>query len=104
MIKMKSILKLNYEEPLLNSLKQKYPYMYKMIYNKSLYLDWKNAIFELENKGNVELQINKRGSDENIAKLSFKIKMKYGKYKGWLPDGIVKSSLKLKFNPSLFFD
>jgi hypothetical protein len=101
---MESILKLNYEKPLLDELKKKYSSIYKMVESKSLYLDWENALFELENKGNVELQINKKDSKQNIAKLSFKIKMKYDEYKGWLPDGIVKSSLKLEFNPSLFFD
>ncbi len=90
---MGSLLQDNFETPLFEVVKKKYPDLYKMINEETVHLNWGNAYPELETRRE-EIPIFSSTSNDYIGKLSFKIKIYFNEYKEWFPDGVVKSSVK----------
>lgn len=82
----------DFEEPLLEVVKKKYPGLYKMIDKETVYLKWENSDIDLETKME-EVSIFSSISNDYIGKLLFKIKIYFNEYKEWFPNGIVASSV-----------
>lgn len=82
----------DFEKPLLDTVKKKYPALYKMINKETLYLTWENSTFDAKTRIE-EVSIVSSTSDDYIGKLSFKIKIYFNEHKKCLSNCVVASSV-----------
>lgn len=82
----------DFEEPLLDTVKKKYPALYKMINKENVYLTWKNSTFDAKARIE-EVSIVSSTSYDYIGKLSFKIKIYFNEHKKCLSNCVVASSV-----------
>ncbi len=84
----------DFEKPLLDIIKNKYSYLYEMLYKKVAYLDFKSSYIRFTN-GDAEVSMYADSLNNYLGTFSFKIKDEYrknGKYYIEIP----KASLKFR--------
>lgn len=85
----------DFEKPLLDIIKNKYPYLYEMLYKKVAYLDFKSSYIRFTN-GDAEVSIYTNNSNDYLGTFSFKFKEKHNKYGKYYSNYIIEPNLKFR--------